>query len=281
VVDRYENEAGVAGLYKGAGGFLVLGGPSTKTLPLHLLGQRGCLIMSVNNCPAVLPPPLRPHVWLHTDPAKKFHDSLWRDPGILKFTPVKEWMVGRKNKKALRHRLADGSIAAYDGIGGCDRPAVFGFQRNSEFVPDRWLHEPSLNRGNDDQHANGLKGSTPNGFPHVINTMFTAIRLAFYLGISPLYLVGADFHMDDASPYAFKQEKSPGGVRANNHAFSKMYRMFRELVPHFDAAGFRVVNVTPGSALWAFPRMDFLQAVAEATAGFEQELNCDGWYDAE
>lgn len=280
VVNRHERPAGVEDLYRGAAGFLVLGGPSTKTLPLHLLNQRGILILSVNNCPAVLPPPLRPHVWLHTDPCRKFHDSIWRDPGILKFTPMREWNVGRKNKRALRHRTPDRTLTPYDGIGARDMPGVLGFARNSEFVLEKWLQEPSFNRGNDEQHAVGTKGSQPNGWPHVINTMFTAIRLAFYLGVNPLYLIGADFKMDPELPYAFAQAKSVGGVRANNHAFSKIDRMLSALKPHFDAAGFEVFNCTPGSALWAFPRKDFSEAVAEATAGFQQELDCNGWYDS-
>lgn len=280
VVDRFGADAGVADLYKGSAGFLVLGGPSAKKMPLDLLNQRGCLLLSVNNCPSVLPSPIRPHIWLHTDPCRKFHDSIWRDPAILKFTPIREWDLGRKNKRALRTRDASGQIAAIDGVCARNMPGVFGFERSSGFEPEAWLFEATINRGNDKQHAEGEKGCTKNGWPNVINTMFSAIRLAFFLGVNPLYLVGADFRMDEEEPYGFGQGKSKGGVAANNFAYAKIDHMLRALLPYFANVGFQVFNCTPGSALWAFPQKDFQEAVTEVTAGFEKEMNCNGWYDS-
>lgn len=282
IVDRYEADAGLANLYNQTPGFLVLGGPSTKTMPLELLAQRGCLILSANNNAAVLPYPLRPHVWIHTDPSKKFHDSIWRDPAILKFVPIRDWNLGANNKRALRYRNEEGKLVVRDGVCSRQMPAVFGFHRTTTFDPETWCYHPEINRGNDDAHANGneKKGVSPNGWPNVINTMFSAVRLAFFLGVNPLYLLGCDFHMDYERPYGFTQDKSKGGVNANNHAFSKMDHMFKALVPKFAEAGFEVFNCTPGSALWAFPHKDFQEAVAEVTAGFEKELNCDGYYDA-
>ena len=106
IVDRYGRDAAMADLYLGAQAFLVLGGPSLKSMPLEMLSRRGVLIMSVNNCPAGLPEGIRPHVWLHTDPTGKFHDSIWRDPGILKIVPVKEWKASNQSKKrGMRHRV--------------------------------------------------------------------------------------------------------------------------------------------------------------------------------
>ena len=301
VMDRYNREARVADLYKGASCFLILGGPSLKMLKLDLLRRRGVLIMSVNNCPAALPEGLRPHLWLHTDPTGKFHDSIWRDPSILKFSPLNGWNTcyvpgaknkdGQQKKNGIRRRTvvtpgnADGPgfEGLEPGIRARDMPAVFGYERNTAFDLQHWLFEPSINRGNDKEHAFGEKKGQPvgkpNGWPNVINTMFAAVRLAFYLGIARLYLVGADFAMDHAQPYAFDHGKSEGGVNANNHAYAKMATMFTALRPLFDEAGFEVLNCTPNSGLWAFDYLPLEDAVAAATDGFEETLDARGWYE--
>lgn len=275
VTDKWGRDAGVGDLYYGASCFLVLGGPSTKTMPLSLLNRRGVLVGSVNNCPAVLPAPLRPHWWLHTDPCKKFCDSLWKDPSILKFTPIREWGLGRGGKRTLRQRNAEGLLELWTGRCARDMPGVLGFHRNTEFRPDEWLFEASINRGNDKEHSEGQKA---NGWPNVINTMFAAIRLAFFLGIRRLYLVGADFSMTADQPYGFDQGKTEGGAASNNHAYLKMCVMFDALRPKFDAVGFEVLNCTPNSGLWSFEFFPFEEAVENVTRGIEQTLRTDGWY---
>ncbi len=290
VVDRYEHPAGMAGLYRGASCFLVLGGPSIKSMDMELLRKRGVLIMSVNNCPAGLPDGIRPHIWTHSDPTGKFHDSIWRDPSILKFTPVKRWnskySEGAKTKdgdqklNGLRKRRADGDgfEALEDGICARDMPAIFGYHRNANFCPDHYMHEPTFNMGNDKQHSEGTKGSKPNGWDHVINTMFTAVRLAYYLGVGTLYLVGADFTMNPDEPYSFGQGKHGGGCNSNNGAYAKMATMFTALRPLFDEAGFTVRNCTPNSGLWAFEYISLEAAITEATEGFEETLDGSEWY---
>jgi len=290
VTDRYQRTVNVADLYKGASCFLVLGGPSLKKLNLDLLRNRGVLIMSVNNCPAGLPEGLRPHLWLHTDPTGKMHDSIWRDPSILKFAPVNGWQTrykegdlkdGVQKKDGIRKRKPDNSgfEALEDGIRAIDMPGVLGYERNTAFDLNNWLFEPSINRGNDDQHALGEKGHRPNGWPKVINTMFAAVRLAFYLGVSRLYLVGADFCMSHAEPYAFNQGKGQGGCNGNNNAYAKMATMFTALRPLFDDADFEVINCTPASGLWAFDYVPLEEAVETVTSGFEEVLDARGWYD--
>ena len=292
IVDRYDRDCNLADLYKGASAFLVLGGPSAKTMPLELLGRRGVLILSVNNCPAVLPPEIRPHVWLHTDPARKFHDSIWRDPGVLKIVPVRDWKLGRGGKSCLRTRDPEtDKLIDLPGVCGKDMPGVLGFHRNTSFDPENWLYEPKVNRGNDEETATGIKKGKngkadqklgePNGWPKTINTMFAALRLAFYLGIKRLYLVGADFHMEPDQPYGFDQDKGCGGIRGNNNAYAAMCVMFDGLLPYFEQAGFEVINCTPDSGLYSFDFVPFEEAIAAATEGFEQEMNCNGWYTPE
>lgn len=286
VIDRYDRPCSVADLYKGAQAFLFLGGPSVKTLPLELLGRRGVLLMSVNNCPASLPEGVRPQVWLHTDPTGKFSDSIWRDPGILKFTPDRHWRSrwadDEKNKTKGIRRLCGGKVVGVPELRACDMPGVLGFHRNHNFDPENWLWEPRINNGNDEEHATGKKRGKkvrePNGWPKTINTMLAGVRLAFYLGVKTLYLVGADFRMSEGQEYSFRQGKSKGGVRSNNSAYTDMCEMFDGLVPHFQAAGFEVCNTNQESCLWSFPFLSFEEAIERATGSFQQTLITEGYY---
>lgn len=271
-------------VYRGASAFLILGGPSTKEMRLDLLNQRGCCLLSYNNNPAVLPWPMRPHIWLHTDPARKFHDSFYRDPSILKFVPVREWGAGRDGDRCVRTKI-DGEFQNTKRPAR-EFPGVIGFQRTTTFTPETYLTEDKICRGNDKQHAEGVKCQNtgkwkirPNGWPNCINTMFAAVRLAHYLGFATLYLVGADFRMEPDNPYGFDQGKSDGGCRSNNAAFQKMNVMFAGLKPHFDASKFNVMNCTPNSGLQAFEYIKLEDAIDAATAGISQELDCRGWYD--
>tara|TARA_Y100000310_G_scaffold6676_1_gene7491 strand:- start:945 stop:1787 length:843 start_codon:yes stop_codon:yes gene_type:complete len=255
-------------------------------MPLHLLARRGVLIMSVNNCPGGLPVGIRPHVWLHTDPTGKFHDSIWHDPAILKFSPIQAWeKTGNVEKKeGIFRRQSDGTLSMMPDITAKEMPGVFGFDRGTSLRPADYLWEAKINRGNDKKSATGIDGKgkrtgVPNGLPHTINTMFAAVRLAFYLGVKTLYLVGADFRMDEDQPYSFNQGKGGAGIRSNNSAYSDMCTMFDALKPHFEGAGFQVLNCTPGSQLWTFDHVDFEEAIVSVTEGFEEELNCEGWYD--
>jgi len=288
IVDRYGKDCRFADVYRGASAFLVLGGPSTKRMPLDLLAKRGVLILSCNNCPAVLPAGIRPHVWLHTDPARKFHDSIWRDPGILKIVPVAEWKFSRKGGKGLRTRDPDSGelVEIEPAVCARDMPGVLGFHRNTAFFPEKWLFEGKINRGNDEEHATGEKKGKkvrePNGWPKTINTFFAALRIGFLLGIETLYLIGADFQMDPDQPYGFNQGKKGAGIKGNNNAYANLNVMLDGLLPHFEQAGYTVINCTPDSNLLAFDYLPFEEAIERVTHGFEQEeLNCDGWYDPE
>lgn len=265
VIDRDGAEAGVADLYRGAGVFLVLGGASVVELPLGLLKARGIATMSVNNCPAVLPPLMKPTIWLHTDKACKFHTSIWMDPAILKIIPTAE--KGRK-----LHRRRDGVFEELD-VTPADMPGTLFFNRNTTFNPDTWLYEPTINRGN------SKKDAAKNRLPHTINTMFAALRLAFYLGFHRVYLVGCDFKMQPWQPYGFRQAKHSGGVDSNNNAYKNMQLMFDMLAPRFAEVGFEVYNVTPGSDLKTFPFMRIRDAVNRETLDIDQELDTDGWYE--
>lgn len=281
IINRAGEFVDLAWLLDGSTAFAVLGGPSLASLDLEQLRRRGVLIFSTNNCPAALPAGIRPHVWLHTDPTHKFSDQLWRDPAVLKFSPANEWRAAthvprptNAKPKGIRRRTQAGNLEFLPGIAARNMPNCFGYSRNSTFDPANWLWEPSINRGNDKQSA------ATNGWPHCINTMFSLLRLAFYLGVKRLYLLGCDFVMRPTRPYAFDQGKHAKGCEGNNLHYAAMCVMFDALRPHLDAFGFEVINATAGSGCWSFPRISFDDALETTTRDFNDRIDPRGWYDA-
>jgi len=93
---RYRSPAGefvhLTDTYKGMHAFITCPGPSLLDCrPLGLLYEPGILTMGLNNSPEII----RPNLWVAVDPNKthtgqKFLQSIWQDPGILKFYPTKQ-----------------------------------------------------------------------------------------------------------------------------------------------------------------------------------------------
>lgn len=296
--DRHNRKIEITDLFRGRECFLVCGGPSACELPLENLNQRGILIASANNWPGVLPPNVRPHLWLFNDKPIKFCDALFQDPAILKFMP--KTMCDRRKKPWQVHIKKDGLFIPSRWY-PIDMPCTILYERNHCFNPDTFLNGGSLCQGNDMQNALAMKevkdkktgqktmvpipGKVPNGWPRVINTMFSAISLPYYLGIRTVYLVGVDFRMNWERPYGFEQTKHRGGVIKCNRVFHDMVVMFRALKAKFDAAGYRVFNCLETSGLaddqgLVFPFKPFEECVDESRsyADFAPVLDTAGWY---
>lgn len=259
VLDRTKRPANVANLFHNSPLFIVLSGPSLRTLDIGLLQQRGILTMGVNNAAAFM----HTDLFIHGDPSKKFHDSIWKDPSIMKFTPKS--MLRRD----VRHRV-NGSFEIHKRV--MYMPNVYGYNRNSTFDPDNFLTEPTISFGN------GKKGEAKNGYPRVLSTMFSAIKMSWHLGCKRVYLLGCDFNMSHGDAYAFGEEKSAGAVRSNNHAYGKIQYLLSLAKPHFDDMGFEVFNCNPKSGLQVFPHMPYEEAIESTIHGIEQEPNTEGWY---
>ena len=249
------------GRYHGAGLFLALAGPSLQTLDLHLLNQRGVVVMAVNNAATVV----RPHLWTAVDPCGKFHHVIWHDPAILKLVA---W--GRR-KDRLRVKTPAGFVD--DGRKAMDCPGVVCYRRSASFEPATYLASPDVNWGNDQ------KAAARNGWPHVLNVMFAALKQAYLLGFRRVYLLGCDFHMEAGQVnYAFAQARSAGAVRCNNAAYAKLNQMLAQLVPGFDKANFCVYNTNKQSGLTAFPYLAYTDAIHAETQAF-RTIDASGWYE--
>lgn len=256
-----------------AAAFVVLGGPSLSEIDLSLLSRRGTWSIGVNNAPTLV----RTNAWTSVDPPSKFHSAIWLDPAITKF------VHRRFLQRQLRTQLPDGEFAPLMDATNPKRPilvaempGVVAIDRNADFEPSRWLSEPSINWGHSKRSMLRGRGR----YPHVLNSMLCVLKITYALGFKIVYLLGADFSMDVAKPYAFDQAKSQGACQSNNSAYPKLGQMLGLLQPHFLAAGFRVFNCNPASNLTVFPFVSYTDAIAAATSHIPQGvLSAAGWYN--
>lgn len=233
--------------YQGASCFLVCGGPSLTTMPLELLDKRGVTVAAVNNVAAML---VRPSLWFSVDHAGSFHESIWRDPSIMKFA--------RRDRSHDMIRSQDGDRWKYGDTQANRTPNVWFFNFGEGFDAETYLtcNPPTW------------KGwfTLPNGVERDTRScMLPTLRILFWLGFRTIYLVGADFNMLNKKPYAFHELKDRDACGKNNTTYGVLGHWFHDLEPIFRANGLRVVNVTPGSKLDAFEKMEFTDAIKEVS----------------
>lgn len=255
-------------LYRGAHCFVLLSGPSAMKVNLSLLNHRGVMTCGVNNSPAIH----RPTMWTYVDPAFKFHDAIWRDPGVMKFVPVQHL-----HTCPLKQKVSDGSTdwIKRDGehVYPSSFPSVIGYKRNSNMDVSRFLSEDTITYGLDKKHA------VRQGKERLINVFVCVLKLLYAVGIRDVYLLGCDFKMDSDKPYAFDQSKSPNGARGCNRVFVKMNLLCQELQPRFLESGYRIWNCTEGSGLTVFPYLSYHSALTQATRDVPQDpLDTANWY---
>lgn len=250
--------------YHGESAFLVLSGPSAKDLdlPRTLQGQRGVVTMCVNNSWSLV----KPNLWTAVDDPNTFLDAGWKDPSILKLVPY-----GKED-----HRLGLKTTGGFKWSGKRvrDMPNVFYYKRNDRFDPDTYLHEDTVNWG---CHQNvkdklGCQGSR--------SVMLAAVRLLYYFGFKNVYLVGADFNMQEGSgAYAFGQHKDRKGAKGNNNTYRDLNIRFKYMRKMMEDSGFHIYNTFKGSKLEAFDHVPYDEAVKRVTERFNH-IDPVGWYDA-
>jgi hypothetical protein len=165
----------------------------------------------------------RPNLWICTDEPRRFLGSIWTDPTITKFMPVR-----------LRHLCPS------------DSRNVWAYNESNTFNFHRYLTDGIVHWG--------------------ASTMFAAVRVLHDLGVTELYLLGADLQMDAAQPYAFDEVADDAHARRNTYSYSLIERRFGLLRPLLEAHGLKIWNCNPDSRLTAFPFMPYDQA-ARRVAG--------------
>lgn len=269
---RREQTDSLRGLLAGgsASAFLACGGPSANDLKLERLAERGCWTMSVNNMAAHHR--LRPQAFVCADPPSKFSDSIWLDPGVMKFVPTPK-LKGRRG--GLRRKNGDGTFERLE-LGITDCPNVWGFQRRSHLWPDdQFFINDGACWGNQDH------GVRKTGERKTVCTMMLGIRLLYHLGVRTIYLVGVDFRMTQTNGYSFNQARTVDAVLSNNEHFEIVNEWLCKMQTEgtFERFGLEVYNCNPHSGLRAFPHVPFDTAVDRSKGSVQDRPDLSGWYD--
>ncbi len=269
-MDRRRVPLDLRTLYAGCTLFLVLSGPSFRTVDQSLLNRRGVITMGINNSAATW----RPHLWTHVDPPHKFHSGIWLDPGIIKLMPERFFTDSLRIKEGEEFTHREESYK--------DLPGVIGYTRNASFNPEVYLSEPTINFGNSSRWNERKKKGNPRRdmHPHVINVMLAALKIPYSLGFRRVCLLGADFNMPASGDiYSFISEKDESARISNNKAYLKLNLMFGELKKTFEDADYQIFNCTKDSDLISFPFKDLEEAIDDATTGIPQEtFDTRHWY---
>lgn len=233
-------------LYAGGSLFLVLNGPSFDERQRILLTPRpGILTMGINNGAHLF----RPDLWTCVDDPRRFMSSIWEDPRITKFVPQEHF----------------GRVCASGRRVG-DLAQCIGYRRNDHFRPDWWLWEPTINWGNSKERGGGR------------SVMLVALRLAWLLGFRRVYLVGCDFDMTGDRGYWFPEQRTNQAVNNNLNSYRIIQGYFAALRPHFNAAGFEVLNCNPASKLEAFDHTDLRDAIIREASRLDLDATTEGMY---
>jgi len=234
--------------------FLCLNGPSFDKNARQLLANRpGVVTMCVNNGAHGF----RPDFWTCVDAPHRFMESIWTDGKIVKYVPETFF-------KKTYERTADGKpkpggalVESCHGVRGYARSDVF---RTAEFFTS-----PAFLWGNSKERGGGR------------SVMLPAFRIAWELCFRRVVLVGCDWEMSAEKEYWFAQSRTKKAIDNNLRTYSIQEGFFAELEPVFAAAGFAVVNATPGSKLTSFPLVDLGEEAAAAAV--DTGGSTDGMYD--
>lgn len=241
-------EAHIDGLFTGQAAVLVCNGPSVKTLDRDLIHKPGFSVMCVNNGGHGI----RPNLWCGQDEPSKFMHTIFEDPKIMKFT--------RRTHGTKKYwRQTDFSKHPISAM-----PNMYFHPINSEPAIDDWLDRPSISWGAKD------------GDGHRCSIFLCALSILYKLGFMRVFLVGADFRMNQENPYFFDEVKTEGEVAYNNRLFELIDNQCHRLRPIFDSHQFMITNCTHDSGLTAFETGDLAACLAERI--LDTDITTKGMY---
>jgi hypothetical protein len=239
----------LTGHFRGTDAWILGRGPSLRHMDLSFLKEPGRLTIGLNNVTDIFP---YPTIWLCQDDPEQFPGAHWANFQTFKLLPG-EW--------ADRHVM---------GKPAREYPSTYFYVRNFRFRAPYFVHEPTWTVGCIDATVDrDGKVHPPSyddaGVHSARSILFPALKACLLFGISRAYLLGVDWLMPlSGAPYADNAGKDDFGRVRNNEAYIINGARLERLRPHLAAAGLMVYNATPGSALEAFPKIDY-RAVAGPT----------------
>lgn len=246
----------IEGFYKNTTCFVISSGPSISTLDLSLLKNPNIITFGLNNSPKIY----RPNLWTCVDDPEKFMISIFKDPLITKFIPVKK--SGKKLFDNIKWKMTNDIVK--------DCPGVIYYHRNERFNHETYLSEPTINWGSHKDYG-GRR-----------SVLLATIKICYLLGFSRVFLLGCDFKMTfGAQNYAWAQDRTKSSVNGNNSTYAAMQERFTLLRPLFEEKGFYVYNCNPESQFTAFPYISYKNAIDMTVSSFYDTKNerADGMYD--
>lgn len=255
-------------LWRGCSGWIVGGGPSLQQFDWRRLGERGQVSIGINNVGGMVPV----SAWFAGDGPGRFHHGIWHDPKMIKFVPT--WRCERKPANQLRKKGPAGFETLESGP--LDMPNVFRVPLDTEFEAARFLVTKTASFGRSKNNSQEL-----NAPGSLLFSIFPAIRLAYYLGLRRVYLLGVDFDMAPEQPYAFNQGRAGAAIESNQRSYQVASGWLSQLGPILEAAGMEIRNVNSASKLTCFPFVDWSEAIADAANGVPAEpFDLSGWYES-
>lgn len=271
VTDRFKASTdALRGMLAGSKAFLLGGGPSTDNQPLEMLSGRGFFSLAVNNMAAN--PRLKPQAFVCSDPPCKFSNSIWLDPGIMKFVPSPKLTGGRANL----HRKDENGDFVKMKRKVTDCPNVWGFSRDSWLTPDdAFFTSHGACWGN---HKSGVEKT---GEAKTVCTLLLGLRLLYYLGARRIFLVGVDFNMSPEKGYSFSQGRTGDAAVSNNRQYAIVNSWMCRMVENetFKKFGLEIYNCNEFSSLRAFNYVPFEEALINAKGVVTEKPDLVGWYE--
>lgn len=261
--DADDRPVPLAGTREGRAVALFCGGPSLAATDLRPFFEPWVDRAAVNNAGALV----RPHWWFAVDHPNRFHQDIWLDPTVRKFSP-------RDHRQCAVRARVDGAFAPLGRVASAC-PSVAFYRRHRSFDHVEWLSEETLSWGCDRDRACSL------GERGASSVMFVALKILLVLGYRAIVLVGCDWMMDPAgAQYGFAQAKDRTACDSNNRAYAVNGKRLAALRAPIESIGARVVNATPGSHLRAFDHVPPAEALALVEAANRREPDLSHWYDS-
>jgi hypothetical protein len=246
----------IENIYLNSSVFLILSGPSLLTYDLSKLNSPNIITFGVNNSPKIF----RPNLWTMVDDPSNFMISIWKDPKITKFVPITK----------TNHKLFDNTTWTETEIPVKSCPGMIYHYRNEQFNHQTYLTEDTINWGNHKDYGGGR------------SVFLSAMRIVYLLGFRKVFLLGADFKMEQGKQnYAWNQDRSISSINNNNSTYQLMNDRFDLLRPIFEKNNFQVYNCNANSGLRSFQHISFEDAIKIANSDFPDTTKerADGMYE--
>lgn len=213
--------------------FLLCNGENRNKFDLDLLNQSGIMSMTMNNGGNSF----KSTFWTGQDTPTKFVESIWLDPKVMKFVPL-------KHRNLRFSSIVSGQI--------CECPNMIYHKRSSVSTLTDWFTSAEVNWNTTVECGANYRSS-----------MLSAIHILYALGFRTIYILGADFIMSPEHKYCFDEDRSPKSINHNNAMYKASIVWFQKMESKLKELGLEIYNCDPESNLKVVPLCDYKEAISK------------------